>query len=188
MPASDTQWLTSTTTSFDVFGAWTNTSNATYTSSTTTQFDVLFFNGSTTASSSTTWAAPKREPTEEERARVKRQVALRRQLRRSRDRREEMAAGRAERLLVGHLSPEQAEEWAARGEFVAVCPRSRRRFKVRRQWSGNLDELDAEGRRIARFCVHHRVHTPTEDNMLSQKLYIESGALDQLLAIANRHS
>lgn len=179
---------------YDPFSTWATTTTTTYASNTT--FNMNFFN--TTSTSYTTsglvspaqWRSQQGLPTEplsaEAQLRLWRQTALRRQLRRSQDRREEMAQARAEALLVAHLTPEQAAELAEANAFVVVCPRSRRRFKVRRQWSGNLDELDADGRRIARYCVHHRMSTPVEDNMFTQKMWIESGGLDELLAVANR--
>lgn len=115
-----------------------------------------------------------------------RKAKLRAQLERSRRRREELAHLRALELLMQHLDRQQAEEFERSKAFHAVCPRTGRRFKIRNQWSGNLDEYDEEGVKITkRHCVHHERMTAVEDNMLTQKLMIEAGLAEELCAIAN---
>jgi hypothetical protein len=99
------------------------------------------------------------------------------------------ARERAERLLREHLSDQQKEMLAEKGYFeLTVLSQNgeRRRYRINRQWSQNIQQIDpGSGRRLKTLCIHPRVATPVEDSMLAQKLMLESGMEAELLRIAN---
>ena len=97
---------------------------------------------------------------------------------------------RAEVLLQESLSSRQREEYATKGHFTLVvkdpATGEHRHYRIRNGRHGNLDRLDSSGRLVATYCVHPTVACPSEDNMLAQKLMLESGMEEDLLRIANQ--
>lgn len=85
----------------------------------------------------------------------------------------ERANGRAERLLIEHLSPQQAEELRASGHFH-VRLLNGRRYRISRGQHGNVVEVDGAGRGLRSLCVQPVGHLPDADAMLAQKLWLET--------------
>ena len=96
------------------------------------------------------------------------------------------ASHRAAALLADHLAPEQRETFRKDRHFVVHSRDGQRRYRVEYGVAGNIKLLNAEGKSIAKFCIHPvDSRIPTEDVMLSQKLMIE-GDEESFLRIANR--
>jgi hypothetical protein len=98
------------------------------------------------------------------------------------------AKARAIRLLRENLDEKQRADLDANGYFeLEAISRNgdRRKYRIHRKWSGNIQQVDQSGRRIKTLCIHPREATPIEDSMLAQKLMLEGGAEEDLLRIAN---
>lgn len=96
------------------------------------------------------------------------------------------AADRAAALLSDHLAPEQRETFEKQRHFVVHSRDGQRRYRVEYGTAGNVKLLNAEGKAVAKFCIHPvDSRIPTEDVMLTQKLMIE-GDEESFLRIANR--
>ena len=153
--------------------------------------------GGTSANANTVWyvwsddIAPQyishrpRELTPEERERREQQRQEAEQHRQERERQRAEANQKAEELLQGVLTQEQREQLEAMAAFEVETERAR--YRIRRGRSGNVQELDVEGRVVARYCIHPREAVPDADTMLAQKLLLE---VDEaaFLRIANRTS
>jgi hypothetical protein len=94
------------------------------------------------------------------------------------------ADAKAEELLNSHLSLRQRRSYRKRREFLAEA-RDGTRFRIKKGWSGNVEELDASGRPIARYCIHPRERVPDADNVLGQLLLLEADP-DLFRKTANR--
>ena len=94
---------------------------------------------------------------------------------------------RAEELLTFMLDEDQKKRYAADRCFEVVAGNTgeRRRYLVKYGWAGNVEQIDENGRQVARFCIHPRNIVPVPDNMLAQKLMLESNE-EEFLRIANR--
>lgn len=116
---------------------------------------------------------------------LRRQRRLRQDSRRRRLR--EAAEHRAQALLQSMLSPEQRAELEEKKHFhLTVYDRdgSYRTYRIERGYAGNVKLLDAAGRPIRRYCIHADSRLPYEDQMLAQKLLLESDE-KAFLKIAN---
>lgn len=60
-----------------------------------------------------------------------------------------------------------------------------RRFRIKKGWSHNVFELNAEGKPLRSLCAHSREAVPEFDNMLAQKLWLEVDP-DRFLGVANK--
>lgn len=94
---------------------------------------------------------------------------------------------RAAELLQSHLSVEQRTEFEREKTFTVIGKNGQRRYRIRKGWAGNIDELDKDGKRVAILCGHAIESVPEGDNMLAQKLMLEHDE-DQFLKIANRRA
>lgn len=94
------------------------------------------------------------------------------------------AAHAADELLTSLMTDEQRDEYQRMARIHVVAPDGKR-YRIRRGWAGNLEVIDNEDRPVERWCVHPRVSVPEADNMIAQKLMIESGRADELRRIAN---
>lgn len=98
------------------------------------------------------------------------------------------ARERAARLLHEHLTAEQLEELSREGRFhldVLSQDGRRRRYRINRGRSRNVQEVDpGNGRIIKTLCAHPVAYVPDEDTMLAQKLMLET-AEAEFLRIAN---
>jgi hypothetical protein len=101
-----------------------------------------------------------------------------------------VAQRRAEALLVENLDDTQMEEWEAHGYFHVETADGRRRYQIRRGLAGNVTLVrDGDVERpaphgIARYCCHVVGPYPIEDNVLTQKLWLESRE-GEFLRLAN---
>ncbi len=84
----------------------------------------------------------------------------------------EAAATRAEALLREHLDAEQQGQ-LERDQAFLVSLTTGRRYRIQRGQQGNVFELDAQGRRVRKFCIHPDLSIPVADSMLAQKLMLE---------------
>lgn len=96
----------------------------------------------------------------------------------------ETADRRAEELLRLILTDQQWAAWE-RGEGIVVRSQHGRRYRVNKGWAGNVEEIDARGRRKARFCIHPSRSMPVADNVAAQILMLKTDE-DLFLATANR--
>ena len=109
------------------------------------------------------------------------------QLRQWADRRAEerrQADVRADDLLLSLLTPAERETMEKMAALV-VRSQTGRTFQLRRGRIANVDEMDADGNVIARFCIHPRESVPYGDSLLAQKLMLETNEAE-FLRIANR--
>ncbi len=98
------------------------------------------------------------------------------------------AQTRALRLLRENLDEKQKADLSANGFFELETfskNGERRKYRIHRKWSANIQQVDDSGKRLKTLCIHPRDHTPIEDSMLAQKLMLEGGAEEDLLRIAN---
>ena len=174
---------TSDTTSA-VWYSWTSCDNTT--SATTSNDNVwrAWSGTSITTNAGITQNYQPRQLTPEEIA-AQRQAAEARYLEaEQRERERQEAKGRAEELLRMFLTPEQKENLEKMSAFL-VKSESDRLYRIRRGRTGNIEELDKDGKVIARLCVHPQEMVPDADTMLAQKLWLETNEAG-LLRVANR--
>lgn len=96
----------------------------------------------------------------------------------------EAAREKAEALLRETLDKEQREQFD-KTKWFFVISQSGRRYRIRRRWAGNIDEVDQADMIVAEYCIHPQERIPTEDSMLVQKLMLEADE-SRFLKIANR--
>jgi hypothetical protein len=96
---------------------------------------------------------------------------------------EEEALARAERLLLSCLDEIQRDRFQKERVFE-VIGRSRRRYLVEYGWAGNVKILDETGKAVTKLCIHPVRPVPVPDNLLAQKLMIETDE-EQFLKTAN---
>lgn len=96
------------------------------------------------------------------------------------------AQQKAEAILVESLDAQQRDEFTKDRCFTVESAKSKRRYRIKKGRVANIEELDAGGRVVARFCVHPAKYVPDYDTMLAQKLHLEHDD-EALLKIANRH-
>jgi hypothetical protein len=102
--------------------------------------------------------------------------------RREEDERQRKAAeDRAGELLCSCLTQRQRRAY----KHFTVQARDGTRFRLAHGWSGNVQELDRRGRPVARYCIHPRESVPVPDNLLAQKLLLETDP-DTFRKVANR--
>jgi hypothetical protein len=87
-------------------------------------------------------------------------------------------------LLRSWLTPEQAAQWDARGNFEIVGCNTGRRYRLTRATTMNVHELDASGHTVAQWCFAPEGRLATGDVLLAQKIALERMEL-QVLALAN---
>lgn len=90
-----------------------------------------------------------------------------------RKRKRQEARKKAKALLVAELTEQQRDQLNEMAAFLVETEEGRR-YRIKNGWSGNVEELDEDGRVIARYCIHPRLSVPHEDNMLAQKLMLET--------------
>lgn len=82
----------------------------------------------------------------------------------------------ARMLLLSILDDDQAEEFERHNRFFTVGSDGRR-YMIKLGRQHNVFVVDDQGRAIEELCGHVRDYIPDEDNMLAQKLHIETDAL-----------
>ena len=95
------------------------------------------------------------------------------------------AEQRAYTLLKRWLSPEQIAQLERHGYFEVRGSHSGKCYRIRRDRNMNIDELDGKGFRVAVWCFGPTGQLPLGDNMLAQKIALETDE-QAALAIANR--
>ncbi len=84
-----------------------------------------------------------------------------------------VAEERAKKLLITQLDERQAEQFHKTKTIDVISRHSRRTYRLRYAWTGNVDVISPEGKVIERMCIHPSVHVPMPDHLLAQKLMIE---------------
>lgn len=125
------------------------------------------------------------ETAEQQVAREERERVHAEELRMIQEARKE-AEARADALLRETLSEEQRKEIAAHRYFTVESKTSKRRYRVRTDAGrhGNIDELDAQGRVVARLCCAPVGNIPDADALLGQALNLRYNE-DEFRATAN---
>jgi hypothetical protein len=95
------------------------------------------------------------------------------------------AEQRSYALLKEWLSPEQTARFECQGYFEVRGSHSGKCYRIRRDRNMNIDELDCDGSRVAVWCFGPTGHLPLGDNMLAQKIALETDE-QAALAVANR--
>jgi hypothetical protein len=139
------------------------------------------------------------DPEEDKRqqARVRRAQLLRRTRERSRALRSKVASRVAEELLLDHLTPAQREEWVTHRYFHVETADGRRRYRIDYGLAGNIHLVKCDepvtgkhgiplraGNRFCAHVYHPDGPIPNEDNVLAQKLLLETSE-EEFLAMAN---
>lgn len=94
------------------------------------------------------------------------------------------AEARARELLLSVLSDQQREEYE-RTKAFRVKAADGKEYRLKHGWAGNVEELDEFGKAIARLCIHPSAAIPEADNLVAQKLMIETDP-ESFRRIANR--
>lgn len=99
----------------------------------------------------------------------------------------EEVASRAHELLLKYLNENQRADLAKENWFM-VDGKSGVRYRIKRgSLVGNVEVLNADGSVRHRLCAHDRNEgTPLDDQLLTQKLYLEHHE-QEFLNVANRH-
>ena len=89
----------------------------------------------------------------------------------------------AKKLLLTLLDKAQADSLEKTKKFT-VKAKSGSVYEIRHGWAGNVSKLDEKGQPNTLYCIHPGIQIPRYDNMIAQKLLIESDE-KRFLAIAN---
>jgi hypothetical protein len=108
--------------------------------------------------------------------------------RKEEEKRKKAASVRARELLMANLNENQRKQFEKNGWFVVEGGKSKKSYKVLGdRWAGNVHELCKDKEKIvASLCAHTQTDIPIEDNLLTQKLMLETSEED-FLRIANVH-
>jgi hypothetical protein len=87
-------------------------------------------------------------------------------------------------LLQSWLTPEQAEQWATRGDFEVVGCDTGRRYRITNCPAMNILQLGDDEKAVAQWCFMPEGELATGDVLLAQKITLETMERD-LLALAN---
>lgn len=96
------------------------------------------------------------------------------------------AENRARDLLLSCLTPAQQEEYTATRSFT-VKVKSGNRYRIEQHRNYNVIRLDKKGQVVSELCAGPVEEVPLEDQMLAQKLLLETDEAE-FLAVANRRS
>lgn len=113
--------------------------------------------------------------------------AIREDQRRERDAAEQRrreAKARARATLERFLDAAQRKQLQTQRFFEVVVGEAKRRYRVMQGRAGNVHLVDADGRKVASYCIHPRMGVPDEDTMLAQKLMLEHNEAE-FLRVAN---
>ena len=95
------------------------------------------------------------------------------EVRKEADAKRAAAEERAKKLLITQLDERQAEQFHKTKTIDVISRHSRRTYRLRYAWAGNVDVISPEGKVIERMCIHPSVIVPMPDHLLAQKLMIE---------------
>jgi hypothetical protein len=88
-------------------------------------------------------------------------------------REEALAELRAIDFLKRNLSPTQRSQFESDGCFDVIGGITGTRYRIRRGYQMNVDQLDAKGKRVRVLCFMPEGRLPIGDIMLAQKLALE---------------
>jgi hypothetical protein len=91
---------------------------------------------------------------------------------------------RALALLRSWLTPEQDEQWAARGEFDVIGNDTGTRYRITYRAVMNVHQLDETGQPVKQWCFAPVGGLATGDVLLAQKIALETMER-KALALAN---
>jgi hypothetical protein len=94
------------------------------------------------------------------------------------------AAAKAEILLLSFLTEEQKAQYKQSGYFETLS-NDNKRYRIKKGRSGNVKELNDQGREVYSFCGHPAEAVPDQDTMLVQLLMLTTDA-EAFRRIANR--
>jgi hypothetical protein len=94
------------------------------------------------------------------------------------------ADARALALLRSWLTPDQDEQWAARGDFDVIGSDTGTRYRITPRAIMNVQQLDAAGHPMKQWCFAPVGDLATGDVLLAQKVALETMELEAL-ALAN---
>lgn len=181
MATSDYQ--TSSTTSTDVWESWNDTTTSTTTYSSGSIWYTWCSDSTAMAEAVTISSYPIHEPSEEELAERAREAEERDKARQEQQRQQEIALEKSKQLLLDSLD-EPNQERLHRDRQIHVWSKSGKSFRIKCGRQHNIFEMDAEGKDIREYCIHVKDVVPNFDNMLAQKLMLESYE-EEFLRVAN---
>lgn len=97
------------------------------------------------------------------------------------------AKARARKLLFSMLNPDQQKELEEKNYFhLTVHDRSGsiRVYRIEHGYAGNVKLLGVDGQPVKRYCIHADSRLPYEDQMLAQKMLLETNE-EHFLKTAN---
>jgi hypothetical protein len=94
------------------------------------------------------------------------------------------AEERGDELLRSWLTPEQERQWRSCRAFEVVGCHSGTRYRITNSATMNVQQLDATGRSVTRWCFMPRGDLVTGDVLLAQKIALETME-SEALAVAN---
>jgi hypothetical protein len=97
-----------------------------------------------------------------------------------------LSSEKAKQILLDHLTPEQRDTVEKNGWFVIEGGITGKRYKIKSGGvAGNIEELDDNGKMIAKYCCHLSHVFPQSDHHLAQKLMLEWNE-SEFLRLANK--
>ena len=132
------------------------------------------------------WNDVVNETQEEREARERRAADVRDHMderRREREAVDGIANAKADELLKAVLNDEQRADYDLNRSFVVVLKNTSYRLKKGR--TGNVKELDRDGREIASYCIHPAMRCPNADTLVAQKFMLETDEAE-FKRVANR--
>ncbi len=121
-------------------------------------------------------SSPK-ETAEERRAREQRETEYTAEQERQakiRAEKEKAKEEKARQLLKEVLTEDQDAQLTKDGYFELTSIKSGKRYRIKKGFSMNVEELDKDGKRLRSMCFHPNVHVHHYDNMAIQKLMLEN--------------
>ncbi|SRR6266536_2082620 len=99
-------------------------------------------------------------------------------------RKQNEADNRAEALLRELLDDQQLEQWKIHRCVDVYGQKTHQLYRLTKARIGNVFHVDETDRRVAEYCIHYPSSIPIEDQIIAQKLMIETDE-DAFLQIAN---
>lgn len=94
-------------------------------------------------------------------------------------------AARAKQLMFELLDSRQKFDYLKHQHFDVILDPSTV-YRIKKGSAGNVYLLDKDGKKKHKYCIHAKDALPCYDNMVAQKLMLETDE-EKFLEIANRH-
>jgi hypothetical protein len=94
---------------------------------------------------------------------------------------------RALALLRSWLTPEQNEQWAARGHFEVIGRDTGTRYRITNRAIMNVQQLDEAGHPVKQWCFAPVGDLASADVLLAQKIALETMELEALALANSQH-